>query len=101
MSTPPKRVYLKEVAQQIDRRENTIRLWEREGALPSELCAHRDEKGWRYWTPGQVTRLKVWMRREGRAPGSGLRNVKPSVDQTQKMLARLRKPRPERRTRAS
>lgn len=97
MSTAPKRVYLKEMAREIDRRETTIRLWEREGVLPEELRAHRDEKGWRYWTPGQVVRIKAWMRRDGRAPGSGLRNVRPSLEQTQKMLAGLRKPRPERR----
>lgn len=98
MSTPPKRVYLKEMAQEIDRRENTVRLWEREGVLPKELRAHRDERNWRYWTPSQVVRLKAWMRREGRAPGSGLRNVTPSIEQTKAMLVGLRKPRPERRT---
>lgn len=97
MSTAPKRIYLKEMAGAIDRRMNTVRLWEAQGVLPKDLQAHRDERGWRYWTPSQVQRIKAWMKREGRAPGSGLRNVKASPAQTEKILAGLRQPRPDRR----
>jgi hypothetical protein len=96
MSETP-RIYLKEMAEQIDRRMTTVRLWERNGVLPEDLQARRDERNWRYWTPAQVKRIRAWMKNEGRAPGSGLRNVKPSDAQTQKILAGLRQPRPDRR----
>lgn len=96
-----KRVYLKELAEQIDRRMNTIRGWEgtdkTPAALPKSLLPHRDERGWRYWTPAQVQRIEAWMKREGRAPGVGLRNVKATDEKTQEILANLRKPRPDRR----
>lgn len=98
--TEPRRIYLRELADQIDRRMNTIRLWERDGVLPEDLLPHRDERQWRYWTPQQVKRIKAWMKREGRAPGIGLRNVTPSPEKTQQILSSLRQPRPERRTRA-
>ena len=107
--TEPKRIYLRELAEQIDRRMNTVRLWEepvknKDGSpgpipLPEELRAHRDERGWRYWTPAQVQRIKAWMKREGRAPGIGLRNVASTPEKTQEILTSLRQPRPERRTR--
>lgn len=102
-----KRVYLKELEKELDRRMNTIRLWEEPDKktgkipLPVELHAHRDEKNWRYWTPVQVKKLKAWMKREGRAPGVGLRNVDPSPAKTQEILASLRKPRPDRRGKQS
>lgn len=95
-----KRIYLRELAELIDRRMNTIRLWERDGSLPEELRAQRDERDWRYWTPAQVQRIKAWMKREGRAPGIGLRNVTPTPEKTQQILTNLRQPRPERRTHA-
>lgn len=110
--TEAKRIYLRELAIELDRRMNTIRLWEqperdpktkeRTGPipLPVALRGHRDERGWRYWTPAQVKRIKTWMQNEGRAPGVGLRNVTPSVEKTAEMLKNLRAPRPERRTRA-
>ena len=96
-----KRVYLKELSREIDRRMGTVRGWESEGVLPAGLLPHRDERKWRYWTPAQVKKIKAWMKREGRAPGVGLRNVDPSPEKTREMLDGLRQPRPDRRGRQS
>lgn len=87
------RVYMRELAQRLDRSSGTIRGWEREGALPKSLRSRRDDKGWRYWNEPQVDRILEWMRRNGMAPGKGLSGFKPSVDQVQGMLKQLRQPR--------
>lgn len=67
----PDKVYLIELAEKINRKPNTIRIWERNGILPKKLVPKRDDRGWRYWTPKQVEDMKVWMEREHVGPGRG------------------------------
>lgn len=87
------RVYMRELAAELERSSHTIRGWERDGLLPKALLPKRDDKGWRYWTPSQVVKLKRWMISNGMAPGKGLSGFKPSVDKVQGMLKQLREPR--------
>jgi hypothetical protein len=93
---PEERVYLRALAELIDRRMNTIRSWD----LPPDLQPQRDGRGWRYWLPAQVDEIRRWMVAEGKGPGHGLRNGRPSLEATQQMLAKMRQPRPSRRMRA-
>ena len=65
---PPGRVYPTELAQIVDRSIQTIRVWEYKGELPMHLRAHRDSRGWRYWTPEQVDKIVEWI--ESRKPQS-------------------------------
>ncbi len=88
----PRRIYLAELATIVDRVPHTIRQWD--GSLPEDLKPHRDERGWRYWTPAQAQAIKAWMKREGRAPGKGLSGFKPSPERVREMLEKLRQPRP-------
>lgn len=98
MGTDPKdRVYLGELARELDRREGTIRGWEADGILPKKLLPKRDERGWRYWTKTQVKQIREWMVRAKRIPGAGLRNYNPTPKQVGEILERMRAPRPDRR----
>jgi hypothetical protein len=64
------RLYIGDVAAQLDRVPHTIRMWEqRTNFLPKRLIPHRDERGWRYWTPDQVDGIKKWLIDEDIRPG--------------------------------
>ena len=91
------RVYLRDLAQELNRSPHTIRSWETEGILPKSLLPKRDKRGWRYWTPSQVDKVKAWMRANRRAPGAGLNHFQPSTAKAQEMLVSLREPRQRKR----
>ena len=61
--------------------------------MPKGLQSKRDDKGWRYWSEGQVEKLQEWMVKKGMAPGKGLSAFKPDEQQVQGMLDQLRQPR--------
>lgn len=69
------RLYIGEVAEELDRVTHSIRIWQYKGILPKELIPYRDERGWRYWTREQVEGLKAWMESEDMRPGKGLPTV--------------------------
>ncbi len=84
-----RKVYIRELAETIDRRQGTIRGWERAERLPSNLLPVRDgDQGWRYWTPEQVEGIKEWMLAAKMSPGSGL-NLSPEREEA--MLETLRR----------
>ena len=61
-----------ELGEIINREIGTIRKWEREGKLPKRLLPRRGERGWRYWTHGQVygkQGIIVWMEKHDMRPG--------------------------------
>lgn len=62
-----------EVAAELGRVAHTVRLWDLYGKLPEELRAHRDERGWRYWTEDQVVGIKQWLIDADVTPGKGIR----------------------------
>lgn len=70
--------YIKDLADEINRKPNTIRGWERDLILPVDLFPYRDDNGWRYWTSYQVVLFKRWIRESKRHPGMGLANYNPS-----------------------
>jgi hypothetical protein len=67
----PDRVYLDQLSIAINRKPNTIRIWERSGLLPEQLFPHRDERDWRYWDVAQVKEMQAWMSKELIGPGRG------------------------------
>ncbi len=73
MSENETKLQIGDVALMLGRVAHTIRGWEREGRLPENLRSHRDERGWRYWTPDQVEGIKQWIIDEDIRPGKGLR----------------------------
>jgi hypothetical protein len=85
------RLYISEVAKALDRRQNTIRGWERENVLPKALRSHKDDRGWRYWTPEQVEAIKQWIVDEDRRPGKGFSHYKPTPEQIKKHIENTRK----------
>lgn len=88
-----RRIYLHELSRILDRSSHTIRGWEKSDLLPKRLLPHRNEKGWRYWTPSQVDGLKAWVVKKNMVPGKGLSGFTPSPDRVQEMFAKLRQPR--------
>jgi DNA-binding transcriptional MerR regulator len=68
------RIYVKELAQSIDRTQHTIRQWEKARILPRRALPMRDERGWRYWTPEQVDLIVAWLER--RRPQSAGKLIK-------------------------
>ena len=68
----PEGVYIDELAQIINREQNTIRKWERE-RLPKHLMPQRGFRNWRYWTDSQVygsRGILAWMDRNDMRPGN-------------------------------
>lgn len=90
---PQKRVYMRQLAEILDRSSHTIRGWERDGILPKALRPSRDEKNWRYWTPAQAMKIKAWMTAQNMQPGKGLSGFSPDGDQVDVMMSQLRRPR--------
>lgn len=96
-----RKIFISELAQEVNRREATVRGWCTHGKLPEHLQPHRDTKvSWRYWTPKQVAGIKRWMVRKNMVPGAGLKNYKMPEDQVDVFLSQLRKSRPKRGNRA-
>lgn len=67
-----KRLAIGEVAEILNRKPHTLRVWEYQNKLPKKLLPHRDERGWRYWTDSQVEGLKAWLIENDIRPGKGL-----------------------------
>jgi hypothetical protein len=68
--TDPNRIYIREMADRLDRAEHTIRQWlaekrrepEKDGAIPDELLPDRGPRGVIFWRPDQVDGLVVYAR---------------------------------------
>src|SRR3954452_19897261 len=56
----------------IDRRPNTIHVWELQGVLPKNLLPKRGKRGWRIWTPEQAAGIVKWMKDTDRRAGNNL-----------------------------
>ena len=89
------RIFIREAAELLNRRMDTIRKWDRDGILPKKLQSKREESGrrWRYWTPAQISGIADWMEKTDRRPGKGLPHWKPTPEQVEELLVKLRKPR--------
>lgn len=89
-----KKVYIREAAEILNRQMDTLRRWDRL-YLPKKLRAKREKTGrkWRYWTPAQIKEIALWMERTDRRPGKGLPHWKPSEEEIEGLLEKLRKPR--------
>jgi len=88
VSSPPKKVYINELALILDRKVETIRKWETSGRLPKYLWPKRGKHDWRCWTPAQVEKIKEWMIRNDMRPGRLLTDP----DLESQHVANLRKP---------
>lgn len=86
------RIYIREAANMLNRQMATLRKWEQLGVLPDELRPHRGNRGWRYWTPEQITGIREWIRDTNRVPGKGLPHYNPTEKELDKALAMMRKP---------
>lgn len=93
MSTDPKKIYISDLAEIVNRKPTTIRHWERMGLLPKHLLSERGMRGWRYWSPEQVEGIKQWMKDEDMRPGKGLPHYKPNEEELKRHLEGQRKPR--------
>lgn len=86
-------VYIREVAEILNRRMATLRKWEQLGILPEDLRPQRGERGWRYWTESQVEGLKGWIKETERWPGKGLPYYNPTDEKIGQSIKMMRKPR--------
>ena len=86
-------VGIREVAEALDRRPATLRSWERYGWLPGHLLPHRNERGWRWWSPVQVEGLKAWMLENDMRPGKGLPHYRPNAAKQRDHVQKQRGPR--------
>lgn len=87
------RVYIREAADLLNRRMATLRKWEQLGVLPEDLLPHRGTRGWRYWTPEQISGIREWIRETDRRPGKGLPHYNPTEKQLDKAIEAMRTPR--------
>lgn len=71
-----KRLYIGEVAESLNRKPHTVRVWLYQHRLPEHLIPHRDERNWRYWTDEQLEGLKLWLVEADLRPGKGLDTTK-------------------------
>ena len=86
------KLYIADVAREIDRSGSTVRSWCRLNRLPRELRPQRDtDNGWRYWTPKQVEGIRRWMLDSQMHPGGGLSNFRPTPEQQEELLTKLRR----------
>jgi hypothetical protein len=84
-------IYIPQLAEIINREQNTIRKWEREGKLPKHLVPKRGRRGWRCWTHGQVygkRGILEWMKTHDMRPGRTL----TSPDDEERHVRNLRRP---------
>ena len=88
-----RKVYISEAAEALDRREHTLRIWEYKAMLPQHLRAHRDERGWRYWTQDQVEEIARWLVEQDIRPGKGLKGYRPTPEQLAEHRQKMRGPR--------
>lgn len=93
MQETAEKLYISDVAETLNRKPATIRDWERRKILPENLRSLRAERGWRYWTPEQVDKLKQWMLDSDMRPGKGLPHYKPTAAQIDAHIEGQRKPR--------
>lgn len=90
------RIYIREAAELINRRMDTLRRWDRL-YLPKNLKSHREESGrkWRYWTSKQLKGILDWMEKTDRRPGKGLPHWNPTQEEIDEVIESLRRPRKE------
>lgn len=91
--TEQRKIYIREAVELLDRQPGTIRSWEYDNALPKDLLPHRDERGWRYWTPDQIEGIKRWIRDTDRRPGKALKGVSKDPEHVRTHIHRMRRPR--------
>lgn len=84
------RVYIRDAAEELNRRMGTLRKWEQMGVLPENLRPSRGDRGWRYWTRPQLEALKDWIRETDRRPGKGLPNYNPTEAELNRAIAAMR-----------
>jgi hypothetical protein len=68
-------IEISELGRIIDRENNTIRKWEREGILPKHLHPKRGKRNVRVWTHAQVHGPKgilAWMKKNNMRPGNAI-----------------------------
>jgi len=66
------KIYIGEVAERLNRKPHTVRVWIYQKKLPKALLPKRDKRNWRYWTEDQVAGLEAWLIEEDIRPGKGL-----------------------------
>lgn len=89
-------ISIKQLAEILNRKENTIRRWEREGVLPKKLVPKRGPRRWRYWTKAQVYGkggLIEWVRKRDEKLGwEGVLGTPYTPEQKARHIQNLRKP---------
>jgi hypothetical protein len=93
MSEVEERVYIRQAADLLNRRMDTLRRWDRL-YLPRNLRSKREKNGrkWRYWTPEQIKGIFDWIERTDRRPGKGLPHWNPSQQEIDSMIENMRRP---------
>lgn len=95
-SDQAERVYIRQAADELNRRMATLRKWEQAGDLPAHLMPQRGDRGWRYWTPEQIEGIRRWIRDTDRRPGKGLPHYNPTEEQLDRAIKAMRQPRSKR-----
>ena len=91
-------IYIRQAAEQLNRRMATLRKWEQLDILPDELRSHRGHRGWRYWTPDQIEGIRDWLRSTDRRPGKGLPHYNPTESQLDAAIEAMRTGQKNRKT---
>jgi hypothetical protein len=82
---------IRDLVDELDRSETTIRNWCRSGRLPEPLRpARKGDLGWRYWTSEQVEGIREWMVEQRMFPGGGLAHYNPSPAEVEQTIGKLR-----------
>lgn len=91
-----KPIYIRELADILNREPGTIRKWERTKVLPQKLRSKRGPRNWRYWTRAQVYGkggLVEWAKkRDERLGWKGVLGTPYTEEQKAKHVRNLRKP---------
>lgn len=91
VATPEQTRYsISEAARLLDRSPQTLRSWDRNGAMPDELRPPRNDAGNRYWTPELIDEIKKWILENHFHPGRGI-SYDPSPERLQQHIQRIRK----------
>lgn len=91
------RIGITDAATYLDREAGTLRKWERDGVLPTDLLPLRDDQNRRYWSQEQLDKIKQWLVETDRRPGKGLKHYNPTPE---KLAEHLRNQRGRKKSRS-
>lgn len=84
------RYSISEAARLLDRSPHTLRSWDRNRSMPSQLRPPRDELDHRYWTPELIEHIRDWIVANNFHPGSAI-SYDPSPERLAEHIGKIRR----------